>query len=236
MSANTQQFQACEGNLCRHTWHLLAICRTPTSSWCPLLTLCAHPWQVVLERSFKQQQDKVEAEQVQLAGTTARLAAAVAHKKVNMDAAGLPLYQSVFSQIVDYVSAAAGLQAKVASDPEARAQVSAAVESVLPLSSLAYFLTLPAQERMQQVRCPLTGHPSTADGTAGIGRVLPQNMAYQQRQQQHKTAPCGPYHSSTAHVSTAPALRTGRVSQTRLGLGDPPRPSSSWRHTQAASS
>lgn len=115
---------------------------------CPL---CLHT-QVVLERSFKQQQDKVEAEQAELTGTTARLASAVAYKKVNMDAAGLPLYQSVFGQIVDYVSAAAGLHARVASDPEARAQVSAAVESVLPLSSLAYFLTLPAQERMQQVR------------------------------------------------------------------------------------
>jgi hypothetical protein len=94
----------------------------------------------------------VEAEQAEQTGTTARLASAVAYKKVNRDAAGLPLYQTVFSQIVDYVSAAAGLQAKVASDPDARAQVSAAVESVLPLSSLAYFLTLPAQERMQQVR------------------------------------------------------------------------------------
>lgn len=105
----------------------------------------------------------MEGEQAQLTGTTARLASAVAFKKVNMDAAGLPLYQSVFSQIVDYVSAAAGLQAKVASDPDARAQVSAAVESVLPLSSLAYFLTLPAQERMQQVRCSVPQHPSTAD-------------------------------------------------------------------------
>lgn len=54
-------------------------------------------------------------------------------------------------QVVDYMCAAAGLEAKAGSDPDARAQVSAAVESVLPLSGLAYFLTLPAQERMQQV-------------------------------------------------------------------------------------
>lgn len=108
--------------------------------------------QVALERSYKEQQDKVEAEHAQHTGTTSRLAAAIAYKKVNMQAAGLPLYQTVFGQIVEYVCAAAGLEAKAASDPEARAQVSAAVESVLPLSSLAYFLTLPAQERMQQVR------------------------------------------------------------------------------------
>lgn len=108
--------------------------------------------QVALERSFKEQQDKVEAEQAQHTGATARLASTVAYKKVNMQAAGLPLYQQVFGQVVDYVCAATGLEAKAASDPDARSQVSAAVESVLPLSSLAYFLTLPAQERMQQVR------------------------------------------------------------------------------------
>lgn len=113
------------------------------ASWCVL--------QVLLERSFKEQQDKVEAEQAQHTVTTSRLASAVAYKRVNMQAAGLPLYQSVFDQVVEYVCAAAGLEAKAASDPDARAQVSAAVESVLPLSSLAYFLTLPAQERMQQV-------------------------------------------------------------------------------------
>lgn len=93
----------------------------------------------------------MEAEQAQHSGATARLASAVACKKVNMQAAGLPLYQTVFGQIVDYVCAAAGLEARAANDPDARAQVSAAVESVLQLSSLAYFLTLPAQERMQQV-------------------------------------------------------------------------------------
>lgn len=93
----------------------------------------------------------MEAEQAQHSGAAARLASAVAYKKVNMQAAGLPLYQTVFGQIADYVCAAAGLEARAANDPDARAQVSAAVESVLPLSSLAYFLTLPAQERMQQV-------------------------------------------------------------------------------------
>jgi hypothetical protein len=108
--------------------------------------------QVALERSFKEQQDKVEAEQAQHTGATARLASTVAYRKVDMQAAGLPLYQQVFGQVVDYVCAAAGLEARAASDPDARSQVSAAVESVLPLSSLAYFLTLPAQERMQQVR------------------------------------------------------------------------------------
>lgn len=101
---------------------------------------------------YKQQQDIVEAELAQHMGTAGRLASAVAYKKVNMQAAGLPLYQSVFDQVVEYVCAAAGLEAKTSSDPDARAQVAAAVESVLPLSGLAYFLTLPAQERMQQVR------------------------------------------------------------------------------------
>lgn len=113
--------------------------------------------QVLLERSFKEQQDKVEAKQAQHTATAARLASTVAYKKVNMQAAGLPLYQSVFGQVVDYVCAAAGLEAKAGSDPDARAQVSAAVESVLPLSGLAYFLTLPAQERMQQVRAVSSG-------------------------------------------------------------------------------
>ena len=55
--------------------------------------------QVLLERSFKEQQDKVEAEQAQHTATAARLASAVAYKKVNMQAAGLPLYQSVFGQV-----------------------------------------------------------------------------------------------------------------------------------------
>lgn len=104
-----------------------------------------------MERSFKQQQDKVEGEQAAHASTAGRLAAAVAYKKVNMQAAGLPLYQSVFEQVVGYVAAVAGLKARVCADPDARAQLGAAVEGVLPLSSLAYFLTLPAQERMQQV-------------------------------------------------------------------------------------
>jgi hypothetical protein len=113
--------------------------------------------QVALERSFKEQQDKVEAEQARHTGATARLASAVAYKKVNIETAGLPLYQQVFGQVVDYVCAAAGLEAKAASDPDARAQVSAAVDSVLPLSGLAYFLTLPAQERMQQVCVASTG-------------------------------------------------------------------------------
>lgn len=107
---------------------------------------------MVLEHSFKEQQDKVEAEQLQQTSTTSRLASAVAYKKVNIQAAGLPLYQAVFEQVVDFVCAAAGLEpSRTSADPQARAQVSAAVESVLPLSSLAYFLILPAQERMQQV-------------------------------------------------------------------------------------
>jgi hypothetical protein len=130
--------------------------------------------QVALERRYKEQQEVVEAEQAQHSSTTAHLASAVAYKKVNMQAAGLPLYQTVFGQIVDYVCAAAGLEAKAASDPDARAQVSAAVESVLPLSSLAYFLTLPAQERLQQVGASSgpSHMASTRDSTCGTACMI----------------------------------------------------------------
>jgi hypothetical protein len=65
--------------------------------------------------------------------------------------AGLQDYQSVFEGVVDYVCCAIGLAAKAGAEPSARAQVSAAVESAFPLSGVAYFLTLPAQERLQQV-------------------------------------------------------------------------------------
>jgi hypothetical protein len=105
-----------------------------------------------LERSHKQQQDRVEAEQLQQAADANRLAAAVAYRKVNLQIAGLQDYQSVFEGIVDYVCCAMGVAARAAAEPAARAQVSAAVESAFPLSGVAYFLTLPAQERLQQVR------------------------------------------------------------------------------------
>jgi hypothetical protein len=108
-----------------------------------------------LERSHKQQQDRVEAEQSQQAANANRLAAAVAYRKVNLQIAGLQDYQSVFEGVVDYVCCAMGVAARAAAEPAARAQVSAAVESAFPLSGVSYFLTLPAQERLQQVRSNL---------------------------------------------------------------------------------
>jgi hypothetical protein len=104
-----------------------------------------------LERSYKQQQDRVEAEQSQQAADAKCLAAVVAYRKVNLQIAGLQDYQSVFEGVVDYVCCAMGVAARAAAQPTARAQVSAAVESAFPLSGVAYFLTLPAQERLQQV-------------------------------------------------------------------------------------
>jgi hypothetical protein len=112
---------------------------------------CPRP-QLALEAAFRQQQRAVEAQAAAHADAAEALAAKVAHRKVNMQAAGLPLYQAVFQDVVEYVCAAAGLQARAAAGGDARAQVSAAVESAMPLSSLAFFLTLPAQERLQQVR------------------------------------------------------------------------------------
>jgi hypothetical protein len=116
---------------------------------------CTSRLQLALERSTKQQQDKVEAEQAQQAADANRLAAAVAYRKVNLQIAGLQDYQSVFEGVVDYVCCAIGLAAKAAAERAARAQVSAAVESAFPLSGVASFVTLPAQERLQQVsrRC-----------------------------------------------------------------------------------
>jgi hypothetical protein len=107
-----------------------------------------------LERSHKQQQDRVEAEQSQQAADANRLAAAVAYRKVNLQIAGLQDYQSVFEGVVEYVCCSMGVAARAAAEPAARAQVSAAVESAFPLSGVAYFLTLPAQERLQQVGGP----------------------------------------------------------------------------------
>jgi hypothetical protein len=112
--------------------------------------------QVALEVAFKQQQAIVEAEAEAHATAASRLAARVASKKVgNLAAAGLPLYQSVFDSVVDYVCAAAGLQVAAQATAEdagaARAQAAAALESAFPLSSVAFFLTLGSQERLQQV-------------------------------------------------------------------------------------
>lgn len=120
---------------------------------------------------FKEQQAQVEAEQSSRTGLAARLAAKVVHKKVNLEAAGLPLYQSVFELVVDYVSAAVGLEPKTSADGEARAQVAAAVESAFPLSGLAYFLTLSSQERQQQVRGGgvRTGAPVRQQSTGEAG-------------------------------------------------------------------
>ena len=123
--------------------------------------LC-YPLQLTLERSYKQQQDKVEAEQAQLAADANRLAAAVAYRKVNLQIAGLQDYQAVFEGVVDYVCCVMGLAARAKAEPAARAQVSAAVESAFPLSGVAYFQTLHAQERLQQVR----------GSAAAVGQVL----------------------------------------------------------------
>lgn len=108
--------------------------------------------QIALECSYKQQQDKVEAEQAQQAAESSKLAGAVAYKKVNLQTAGLPEYQAVFEGVVDYVCTAMGVAARTTADAAARAQVSAAVESAFPLSGVAYFLTLPAQQRLRRVR------------------------------------------------------------------------------------
>lgn len=114
--------------------------------------------QLALERAFRQQQAAVEREQAAAATATSHLAARLATKKGSSSgssphqAAGLPLYQAVFEGVAEYVAAATpGLQARVAGDANARAQVAAALSSAFPLSSVAYFLTLPPQERLQQV-------------------------------------------------------------------------------------
>lgn len=102
-------------------------------------------------QSRKQQRDRVEAEQTQRAAEISRLATAVAQRRVNTETAGLKEYQTVFEAVVDYVCAATELSAKTSADAAARAEVSAAVESVFPLSGIAYFITLPAHERTKQV-------------------------------------------------------------------------------------
>eukprot|EP00775_Hariotina_reticulata_P013094 gene13094-13221_t len=107
--------------------------------------------QIALARAYKEQQNRVQAEQAASAAETARLAAAVAYKKVRLQAAGLPEYQEVFESITSYVCAAAGVSAKTAADPAARAAVAAALESVFPLANVAHFLTLPASDRLQQM-------------------------------------------------------------------------------------
>lgn len=116
--------------------------------------------QIQIERNFMKQQKQVEAELKQQAAAAAGLARTVAYTKVDLKSPGLCLYQSKFDQVVDYVCAAARIDLGSGA-PEIRAQVSAAVESVLPLSSLAYFLTLPAQERLQQVRRVCSSQSST---------------------------------------------------------------------------
>lgn len=113
--------------------------------------LNSYSLQIALEQSYKQQQQHVEAEQSQLAADISRLATAVAHKRVSLETAGLKDYQTVFESVVDYVCAAAGLANRTSAVAAARAEVSAAVESVFPLSGVAYFITLPGNERRQQV-------------------------------------------------------------------------------------
>jgi len=108
--------------------------------------------QIAIAMAYKEQQDKAKAEQAASAAETARLAAAVAYKKVRLQAAGLPEYQEVFEGITSYVCAAAGIEAKAAADPALRAAVASSVESVFPLATVAHFLTLSAADRLQQVR------------------------------------------------------------------------------------
>ncbi|KAF6256379.1 hypothetical protein COO60DRAFT_1702373 [Scenedesmus sp. NREL 46B-D3] len=149
--------------------------------------------QLALERSYKQQQDRVEAEQTQQAADANRLAAAVACRKVNLQIAGLQDYQSVFEGVVDYVCCAMDVAARAAAEPAARAHVSAAVESAFPLSGVAYFLTLPAQERLQQmealarVTCGICLHNAAAGAAAGPP-LLPPSAAAQLPHAQHLLA------------------------------------------------
>lgn len=105
----------------------------------------------------------MENEQIQQAAEISRLATAVAYKKVNLDTAGLKEYEAVFELVVNYVCAAAGLASRTSVDDATRAEVSAAVESVFPLSGVAYFISLPAVERLQQVSTIFSGNLSLPD-------------------------------------------------------------------------
>ncbi|WIA14283.1 hypothetical protein OEZ85_002817 [Tetradesmus obliquus] len=133
--------------------------------------------QLTLERSYKQQQDKVEAEQAQHVADANRLAAAVAYRKVNLQIAGLQDYQSVFEGVVDYVCCVMGVAARAKAEPAASAQVSAAVESAFPLSGVAYFLTLPAQQRLQQAAVSLRRLAADLAGGISCCHALDEGVA-----------------------------------------------------------
>lgn len=140
--ARLAQVHPCVGAQCNGWVHL----SSASHGYNALLVL-----QVALEQSYMQQQEKVEAEQAQQAAKVSHLATAVAYKKVNLETAGLKDYQAVFELVVNYVCAAAGLASRTSVDESAQAEVSAAIESVFPLSGVAYFVSLPAMDRLQQV-------------------------------------------------------------------------------------
>ncbi|WIA34457.1 hypothetical protein OEZ86_012790 [Tetradesmus obliquus] len=158
-----------ESNLKDVTTAALRICRQQGSQ--------ADILKLTLERSYKQQQDKVEAEQAQHAADANRLAAAVAYRKVNLQIAGLQDYQSVFEGVVDYVCCVMGVAARAKAEPAASAQVSAAVESAFPLSGVAYFLTLPAQERLQQAAVSLRRLAADLAGGISCCHALDEGVA-----------------------------------------------------------
>ncbi|KXZ47973.1 hypothetical protein GPECTOR_31g335 [Gonium pectorale] len=105
--------------------------------------------QVLMESAYKQQRDVIEketAEQQERAGMLQRAVTGPRALKGNSSEA----YDKFYGLVLEAVCVEAGMELAV-TDPDANAEVRAALESVFPVSAVARFLTLTEAERGAQL-------------------------------------------------------------------------------------
>ncbi|GLI70957.1 hypothetical protein VaNZ11_016056 [Volvox africanus] len=105
--------------------------------------------QVLMEAAYKQQRELIEketAEQQERAGMLQRAVTGPRALKGNSAEA----YDKFYKLVLEAVCVEAGMELAV-QDPDANAEVRAALESVFPVSAVARFLTLSEEERLAQL-------------------------------------------------------------------------------------
>ncbi|MEW5301170.1 MAG: hypothetical protein WDW36_004046 [Sanguina aurantia] len=113
-------------------------------------TLATARMQVMMEVSYKKQRDVVEAEVSERQDRGDMLARAVVGPKPLRDQSAAS-YGAFYRRVFEFVCVASRLDIAL-EDASAAAEVKAAIESVLPLSGIAKFLTLSTAERSTQTQ------------------------------------------------------------------------------------